>query len=77
VIEGGGNVLGDALDQRLIDKVQIYLAPIFTGGGVVAFAGEGARSTLEAARLYQVRFEKIGTALCVSGYPKYAETAVG
>ncbi len=76
VIEGGGSVLGHALDQRLIDKVQIYLAPIFTGGGVVAFAGEGARSTLDAARLERIRFEKIGADLCVSGYPKYAQAAV-
>jgi diaminohydroxyphosphoribosylaminopyrimidine deaminase/5-amino-6-(5-phosphoribosylamino)uracil reductase len=72
VIEGGGSLLGHALDQRLIDKVQIYLAPIFTGGGVVAFAGEGARSTMDAARLERVRFEKIGADLCVTGYPKYA-----
>jgi diaminohydroxyphosphoribosylaminopyrimidine deaminase/5-amino-6-(5-phosphoribosylamino)uracil reductase len=72
VIEGGGSVLGLALDQRLIDKVQIYLAPIFTGGGVVAFAGEGVRSTLEAARLERVTFEEIGTDICVTGYPKYA-----
>src|SRR5213082_2042539 len=29
LIEGGGNVLSQALDQRLIDKVQIYIAPLF------------------------------------------------
>lgn len=39
LIEGGGDILSQALDQRLIDKVQIYLAPIFTGGGVLAFGG--------------------------------------
>ena len=72
IIEGGGNVLGHALDQRLIDKVQIYIAPIFTGGGVPAFAGDGARSTSESARLERVRFEKIGPDLCLTGYPKYA-----
>src|SRR6266566_4432934 len=39
VIEGGGNVLGHALDERLIDKVQIYVAPILSGGPIVAFGG--------------------------------------
>ena len=72
MIEGGGSVLGYALDERLIDKVQIYIAPIFTGGGVPAFGGNGARSTSESARLDRVTFEKIGPDLCVTGYPKYS-----
>ncbi|MBV9617625.1 MAG: bifunctional diaminohydroxyphosphoribosylaminopyrimidine deaminase/5-amino-6-(5-phosphoribosylamino)uracil reductase RibD [Verrucomicrobia bacterium] len=71
MVEGGGRLLGQALDQRLIDKVQIYLAPIITGGGVAAFAEQGAGSTLEAARLDRVKFEKIGPDVCVTGYPKY------
>jgi len=75
VIEGGGDVLGHALDQRLIDKVQIYIAPIFTGGGVPAFAGDGAQSTSEGARLERITFEKIGPDLCLSGYPKYPPIA--
>jgi len=28
LIEGGGEVLGEALDKQLVDKVQIYLGPI-------------------------------------------------
>jgi diaminohydroxyphosphoribosylaminopyrimidine deaminase / 5-amino-6-(5-phosphoribosylamino)uracil reductase len=71
-IEGGGMVLGHVFDQRLIDKVQIYIAPLFTGGGVVAFAGDGAGSTSESACLGRVRFERIGPDLCVTGYPKYS-----
>ncbi len=74
-IEGGGNVLGQALDECLIDKVQIYVAPIFAGGPVPAFAGRGAARTSEAAHLERVTFEKIGTDLCISGYPKHAATA--
>lgn len=77
MIEGGGQLLGHALDQRLIDKVQIYVAPIITGGGIAAFAGEGVRSTLEAPRLERVKFEKIGADLCVAGYPKYAPPSGG
>ena len=60
LIEGGGDVLGQALDGRLIDQVQIYLGPIFTGGPVVAFAGVGADSTQSGARLRDVRYERIG-----------------
>ena len=64
-------MLGQALDQRLIDKVQIYVAPILTGGPIVAFAGAGADSTQEAPRLARVRYEKIGQDICVTGYPTY------
>jgi diaminohydroxyphosphoribosylaminopyrimidine deaminase / 5-amino-6-(5-phosphoribosylamino)uracil reductase len=71
VIEGGGRVLGQALDERLIDKVQIYVAPILSGGPIVAFGGRGAGRTQDGARLERVRFEKIGPDVCVTGYPKY------
>jgi diaminohydroxyphosphoribosylaminopyrimidine deaminase/5-amino-6-(5-phosphoribosylamino)uracil reductase len=69
LIEGGGDVLGQALDQRLIDKVQIYTAPIFTGGPTIAFGRAGADSTPSAAHLTRVRYEKIGGDICVTGYP--------
>lgn len=75
MIEGGGNLLGHALDERLIDKVQIYVAPIFTGGPIVAFGGRGALRTGEGAHLDRVQFEKIGPDICVTGYPKYDHAA--
>ena len=75
LVEGGGDVLGQALDERLIDKVQVYVAPIFTGGPTPAFSGQGAVRTNEAARLERIRFERIGRDLCISGYPKYTVAA--
>src|SRR5436190_4153640 len=72
LIEGGGDVLSQALDQRLIDKVQIYLAPIFTGGGVLAFGGNGAASTQRSLRLDSPRYQRIGPDICITGYPKEA-----
>ena len=35
LIEGGGEILGQALDARLIDKVRLYLGPLLTGGPVI------------------------------------------
>jgi diaminohydroxyphosphoribosylaminopyrimidine deaminase/5-amino-6-(5-phosphoribosylamino)uracil reductase len=72
LIEGGGDVLSQALDQRLIDKVQIYIAPIFTGGGVLAFGGNGAASTQRSLRLDSPRYERIGPDICITGYSKKA-----
>jgi len=69
LIEGGGEILGQALDQRLVDKVQLYLGPVLTGGPVVAFPGIGAASTEQAVRLERVRYERIGQDICITGYP--------
>ena len=71
LIEGGGEILGQALDQRLVDKVQLYVGPVLTGGPVVAFPGIGAVSTTQAPRLGRVRYERIGQDVCVIGYPMY------
>ena len=72
LIEGGGDVLGQAIDGRLVDKVRVYLGPLFTGGPVVAFGGTGAASTAEAIALRDVRFEKIGPDIFVSATASYA-----
>ena len=69
LIEGGGEVLGKTLDQRLIDKVQIYLGPILTGGPIVAFPGQGAGKTADALRLRRIEYQQIGETISISGYP--------
>jgi diaminohydroxyphosphoribosylaminopyrimidine deaminase / 5-amino-6-(5-phosphoribosylamino)uracil reductase len=69
LIEGGGEVLGQALDANLIDKVQIYLAALITGGSVIAFPGQGAGSTGEALKLTNLRYERLGSDICFTGYP--------
>jgi diaminohydroxyphosphoribosylaminopyrimidine deaminase/5-amino-6-(5-phosphoribosylamino)uracil reductase len=70
LIEGGGEVLGQALDARLIDKVQIYLGPILTGGPVIAFPGHGAQNTSNAIRPDNICYRRIGENVCVTAYPK-------
>jgi len=69
LIEGGGEVLGEALDNRLIDKLHIYLGPILTGGPVIAFPGEGAEKTADALGLRDIEYQQIGQTISFSGYP--------
>jgi diaminohydroxyphosphoribosylaminopyrimidine deaminase / 5-amino-6-(5-phosphoribosylamino)uracil reductase len=69
LIEGGGEVLGEALDKRLINKVQIYLGPMLTGGPVLAFAGEGAEQTADALQLREIKYKQIGQTISIRGYP--------
>jgi diaminohydroxyphosphoribosylaminopyrimidine deaminase/5-amino-6-(5-phosphoribosylamino)uracil reductase len=70
LIEGGGDILSQAFDQRLFDKVQIYIAPIFTGGNVLGFGGKGASSAERSVRLKSPLYQRIGEDICVSGYPR-------
>lgn len=69
MIEGGGDVLGQALGARLIDKFQIYIGPILTGGPVIAFPGRGAVKAVDGVRLKRVSYEQLGQTLCLTGYP--------
>jgi diaminohydroxyphosphoribosylaminopyrimidine deaminase / 5-amino-6-(5-phosphoribosylamino)uracil reductase len=68
LIEGGGDVLGQALDSRLIDKVQIYFGPILTGGPVIAFGGIGAADSASALKLERVTYRKIDNDICATAH---------
>lgn len=59
LIEGGGRVLGEAFDRRLVDRVHFYLAPLICGGPDV-IGGRGAGSTAESIALKNVSYRKLG-----------------
>jgi diaminohydroxyphosphoribosylaminopyrimidine deaminase / 5-amino-6-(5-phosphoribosylamino)uracil reductase len=73
LIEGGGEVLGQAFDARLVDRVQFYLAPLLTGGPVIAVRGKGATSTAQGAHVTEIRYEKLGRDLVVTGCARWTE----
>ena len=73
LIEGGMRVLGEAFDQRLVDAVHFYLAPLICGGPAVAVGGTGVAFSKEAPRLRNVSYERIGGDLRLSGIPNYPQ----
>lgn len=70
LIEGGGDMLGQALDAHVIDKVQLYLGPILIGGPVIAFPGPGAETAANALRLRHVSYRQIAESVCITAYPE-------
>ncbi len=70
LVEGGGEVHGSFLDQRLVDKVYAVVAPILIGGAAqTAVRGLGARNMADALRLSDLQVEQLGADLLISGYP--------
>ncbi|MBI4339588.1 MAG: bifunctional diaminohydroxyphosphoribosylaminopyrimidine deaminase/5-amino-6-(5-phosphoribosylamino)uracil reductase RibD [Chloroflexi bacterium] len=69
--EGGGTLLGSLFDQRLVDKVAAFIAPVVIGGAraVPAVAGQGVATVGQAARLKDVEVHTLGGDLLVTGYP--------
>jgi diaminohydroxyphosphoribosylaminopyrimidine deaminase/5-amino-6-(5-phosphoribosylamino)uracil reductase len=67
LIEGGGQTLGEAFDQRLVDRVVFYVAPVLMGGRVPGIAGNGVGSNREGIRLEDVCYQQTGPDLKIEG----------
>lgn len=67
LIEGGGQLLGEAFDKQLVDEVSFYLAPIITGGSTPAVGGRGAGQNADALKLERVTYERYGSDVCLRG----------
>ena len=70
LVEAGGILLGSLFDNELVDKVVAFLAPMIIGGEKArpAVAGQGFELLSQCARLSQVKFDRIGEDIMVTGY---------
>ena len=71
LVEGGAELLGALFDQRLVDKVVAFVAPLVIGGGLALspVGGRGASKVANALQLRDVRYEQVGRDMMVIGYP--------
>lgn len=77
LIEGGGQILGEAFDRKLVQRVQFYVAPLLCGGPTVAAGGRGAGATLESAAIRNPRYEMLGRDLRLTGEVEYPADSSG
>jgi diaminohydroxyphosphoribosylaminopyrimidine deaminase / 5-amino-6-(5-phosphoribosylamino)uracil reductase len=70
LVEGGAEVLGAFLDQRLVDKFYFFYAPKILGGteAYPAVAGVGVARLAEAHQARDLTVRRIGTDIVISGY---------
>ena len=68
LVEGGGDILGQLHDLRLLDELWCFLTPMLTAGNKPSFAGAGIESMADASTLHRVRYKRIGNDVLVTGY---------
>ncbi len=72
LVEGGSSLLGSLVDARLVNKYQIFVAPLIIGGGDAwsPVGGIGIDRVVNAARLCPDRVEHLGDDLLLTCYPE-------
>jgi diaminohydroxyphosphoribosylaminopyrimidine deaminase / 5-amino-6-(5-phosphoribosylamino)uracil reductase len=70
MIEGGAEINASALQEGIVDKLLLFLAPILIGGKSTptAVGGEGIETLRQAKRLRDVRIERFGEDILIEGY---------
>lgn len=73
LIEGGGTINASFLENKLIDKVILYIAPKLIGGKMAPtfLEGTGFEKMSDAIELMDTSFEKTGKDFKFIGYPVY------
>lgn len=69
LVEGGAEVVGSLLDERLADRLMAYVAPKIIGGteALSSVAGRGVASLREVVNVGNIAFKKIGPDLLIEG----------
>ncbi|MGL5346594.1 MAG: bifunctional diaminohydroxyphosphoribosylaminopyrimidine deaminase/5-amino-6-(5-phosphoribosylamino)uracil reductase RibD [Peptostreptococcaceae bacterium] len=72
LLEGGASLNYSALEEGIVDKVQIYIAPKIIGGkdAKTPVAGEGVELLEDAFRLCDITTKSIGDDIFIEGYIK-------
>jgi diaminohydroxyphosphoribosylaminopyrimidine deaminase/5-amino-6-(5-phosphoribosylamino)uracil reductase len=70
MVEGGAAVFGSLFEERLIDKVLAFVAPIVIGGHGAKnpVEGKGVEKLSQATGFTRVKVEMVGSDVLISGY---------
>lgn len=72
LVEGGSILFGSLFDQKLVDKVVAFVAPIIIGGekAKTAIGGKGVEKIMDAVKLKILNEERFGDDIMFIGYVK-------
>ena len=70
LVEGGGTLIGSLMDEGLVDRMMVFIAPVVAGGrdapGPVL--GQGVAEMAQAHRLQRVAVQQVERDVLVTGY---------
>lgn len=71
MVEGGGELIGSLVDERLADKFLIFVAPKIIGGrdAVTSVEGLGAKYVSAALQLKNIKYRRFSKDLLIEAYP--------
>lgn len=74
IIEGGGEINYKALESRIVDKIQVYIAPKIFGGkdAITAVLGTGIASPKDAFKVGNLKVSRLGEDLLLEGDMEYS-----
>lgn len=70
MIEGGEGIFTSAIEEEIVDKFLLFVAPLLVGGKTAPslFGGAGVEEISQAFRLHRLRIEQLGDDLLIEGY---------
>lgn len=75
LVEGGGEINAALLKEKLVDKINFFIAPKIIGGkkAINSFGGEGIRFMRQAIELKEVEVKRINQDLRMEGKVVYGD----
>ncbi|EQK42893.1 riboflavin biosynthesis protein RibD [[Clostridium] bifermentans ATCC 638] len=72
LIEGGSSLNFSAMNENIVDKIQVYVAPIILGGesSKTPIGGQGVDDIKEAFKLHRLEHKQVGSDILIEGYLK-------
>lgn len=72
LIEGGSSLNFSAINENIVDKIQVYVAPIILGGesSKTSIGGQGVDDIKEASKLHRLEYKQVGSDILIEGYLK-------
>lgn len=67
LVEGGGKVIGDFNDNRLVDRIYGFYAPILIGGNGTSIRSSGAQTVSEASAIKKPHIRWFGNNFLIEG----------
>ncbi len=73
LVEGGRDVLGSFIDERLVDTVHVFVGPLILGGATAwtAVGGTGCETVGQGWRLRRTQVQQFGNDVYISGTPDW------